>query len=168
MNANGATCISLPALFTSILLFWIMHLSRNDHSAGVERTDSRNTKRGKFRSEQRGKWVRQLPPFTAPTYQEACVLIALGTPTPSKHMHSHWCHPHEDDTDRHRSVYVYCICTHTHTRARRSRWHSSRVFPGMWSHCGGAGVALQSIELLSHFLKQVLACTGILDLQPSS
>ena len=61
--------------------------------------------------------------------------------------------------------------THTHTHSQdqpgRSGRHSSRVFAGTWSCCGGAGAALQPVALPSGFLKQVFSCTGVLDLQPS-
>lgn len=61
-----------------------------------------------------------------------------------------------------RNVYVY---THWQDHPGRSGWHSSRVFAGTWSWCGGARGALQPVALPRCFLKQFLVRTGILDLQ---
>lgn len=114
MNANGChTHFSLCLGFTSILLFWIMRLSRNERWLREQTPEIQNEENLEVIRE--GKGVRQLPPFTAAAYGEACEQIALGIPTPSKHMHSHWCHPRRTDTERHGSGSVHVLYGHTHT-----------------------------------------------------
>lgn len=72
--------------------------------------------------------------------------------------------------DTGRKAYVCCTCTHTHTHRGRITQAGAGGTAQGWSlqaeRCGGAGEAPRPVALPSCFLKQVLACTGILDLQP--